>query len=157
MHPVIPVIIHIIPANLISPGNHTLGGTVEWRGTPCTRFRQVSSMDETTGQMKQLFVFEHKARRLELLIRIFYSIAIAIVMFVYGLIAGILMFIQWFVILILGRRSEGLSDFIKGYLEYHVHVLSYTSWMTDERPGILPKSVTIFSAEIPEQKSEQAP
>ena len=114
-------------------------------------------MDENKGQMKQLFVFEPKARRLELLIRIFYSIAILIVVFVYQLIAGILMIIQWFVILILGRRSEGLSDFIKGYLEYYVHVLPYTSWMTDERPGILPKPVKIFSVVLPEQKSEQAP
>lgn len=114
-------------------------------------------MDENEGQMKQLFVYEHKARRLESLIRIFYSIAIAIVMFVYGLIADILMIIQWFVILVLGRRSEELSDFIKGYLEYHVHVLSYTSWMTDERPGIMPKPVKIYSVVVPEQKQEPAP
>ncbi len=111
-------------------------------------------MDENEGQMKQLFVFERPARRVELLVRIFYSIAIWIVMIVYGFIAGILMIIQWFVILILGRRNEGLSDFIKGYLEYHVHVLSYTSWMTDERPGILPKPVKVFTVVIPEQKSK---
>jgi len=114
-------------------------------------------MVENEGQIKQLFVYERKARRLELLIRIFYTIAIAIVMFIYGLIAGILMIIQWFVILILGRRSEGLSDFIKGYLEYHVHVLSYTYWMTDERPGILPKTVKIYSVVVPELIPEQKP
>ncbi len=100
-----------------------------------------------TGVMNQLFVYEHDARRLELLIRIFYSIAIGIVLFVYGIIAGILMFIQWFVILFLGRRSEGLSEFIKGYLEYYVHVLSYTSWMTDTRPGIMPRTVKVFEEE----------
>jgi hypothetical protein len=114
--------------------------------------REVSSMDEHEGQMKQLFVFEQPARRLELLVRIFYSIAIAIVLFIYGLIAGIVLIIQWFVILILGRRSEGLSDFARGFLEYHVHVLSYINWMTDERPGIMPKSVKIFSVVAPEQK-----
>ncbi|MEI6293563.1 MAG: DUF4389 domain-containing protein [Methanomicrobiales archaeon] len=107
----------------------------------------MSNSEET---MEQLFTYEHNARRWELLVRIFYSIAIAIVMAVYGFIAGILMFIQWFVILILGRRSEGLSDFIRGYLEYHVHVLSYTSWMTDIRPGIMPKSVRIFEETPPE-------
>ena len=62
------------------------------------------------------------------------------------------MIIQWFVILFLGRRNEGLSDFIRGYLEYHVHVLSYTSWMTDKRPGIMPKSVKIFEETNPEQR-----
>ncbi len=101
--------------------------------------------------MSQLFTYEHKARRLELLVRIFYSIAIAIVLMVYGFIASIVMFIQWFVILILGRRSEDLSDFISGYLEYYVHVLSYTAWMTDKRPGIMPKSVKIFAETPPEQ------
>ncbi len=101
--------------------------------------------------MSQLFTFEHKARRWELLVRIFYSIAIAIVMIIYGFIAGILMFIQWFVILVLGRRSEGISNFIRGYLEYYVHVLSYTSWMTDNRPGIMPKSVKIFEEQTPDQ------
>jgi hypothetical protein len=108
-------------------------------------------MSDTEKTMSQLFTYEHTARRWELLVRIFYSIAIAIVMMVYGFIAGILMIIQWFVILILGRRSEGLSDFIRGYLEYHVHVLSYTSWMTDTRPGIMPKSVKIFEETPPEQ------
>ncbi|MDD1719705.1 MAG: DUF4389 domain-containing protein [Methanoregulaceae archaeon] len=99
--------------------------------------------------MNQLFKYEHDARRLELLIRIFYSIAIAIVMFVYGFIAGVCMIIQFFVILVLGRRNQGLSDFIQGYLEYHVHVLSYTSFMTDARPGIMPKTTRIFEEEQP--------
>jgi Domain of unknown function (DUF4389) len=118
------------------------------------RFGRYAIMDENeTTTMNQLFVFEHDARRWELLVRIFYSIAIAIVLLVYGFIAGILMIIQWFVILVLGRRSAGLSDYIKGYLEYYVHVLSYTSWMTDKRPGIMPKTVKIFAEEVPEQKS----
>jgi hypothetical protein len=108
-------------------------------------------MPDTEENMSQLFTYEHNARRWELLVRIFYSIAIAIVLMVYGFIAGIVMFIQWFVILILGRRSEGLSDFIRGYLEYHVHVLSYTSWMTDKRPGIMPKTTKIFEEKSPEK------
>jgi hypothetical protein len=105
-------------------------------------------MTDQEKPVSQLFLYEHDARRWELLVRIFYSIAIGIVMFVYGLIAGIVMIIQWFVILILGRRNEGLSDFIRGYLEYHVHVLSYTSWMTDKRPGIMPKPVKIYEQEL---------
>jgi len=48
------------------------------------------------------------------------------------------------VVWILGRRSEGLSNFIKGYLEYYVHVLSL---MADKRPGILPKKVEIYEKE----------
>jgi len=101
-------------------------------------------MTETPGSPRQLFTFEHDASRLELLIRIVYWILIGIVAAVYGIIASICLFIQWFHILILGRRNEGLSDFAKGYLEYMVHVMSYTNIMTDKRPEILPVPVKIF-------------
>ncbi|MEA3487910.1 MAG: DUF4389 domain-containing protein [Euryarchaeota archaeon] len=100
--------------------------------------------EEKTEGMKQLFVYEHDAKRLELFIRIVYAFVILVVLMVYSVIAQICMFIQWFVILILGRRSEGLSDFIKGYLEYYVHVIGYVYWMTDDRPGIFPEKVEIY-------------
>jgi hypothetical protein len=101
-------------------------------------------MTETTGSQKQLFTFEHDAGRLELLIRIAYWIIIGIVAWVYGIIAGICLFIQWFHILVLGRRHEGLSNVAKGYLEYLVHVMGYTYIMTDKRPDILPVTVKVF-------------
>jgi len=95
-----------------------------------------------TGQ--QLFIFEQNASRLELLIRIAYWIIIGIVAWVYGFIAFICLFVQWFHILILGRRNQALSDIAKGYLEYMVHVMSYMYIMTDRRPDILPVPVKIF-------------
>ena len=104
-------------------------------------------MEERGKMPKQLFVFEREARRLELLIRIIYTIAVAIVLWVYGIIAGICLIIQWFIVLILGHRNEDLSNFIKGYLEYYVHVQPYVYWMTDKRPGIMPKPVKIFEEE----------
>ena len=97
--------------------------------------------------MKQIFAYEEQAGRIELFIRIVYSFVIGIVLMIYGFIAGICMLIQFLVVLILGRRSRGLSDFIQGYLEYYVHILSYTSFMTDERPGILPSPVSIYEEE----------
>jgi hypothetical protein len=101
-------------------------------------------VEEKTDDLNQLFVYEHDAKRLELFIRIVYSFVIALIWYVYGFIAEICMLIQWFVILILGRRNEGLSNFIKGYLEYYVHVMSYVYLMTDDRPGILPTPVQIY-------------
>jgi len=106
----------------------------------------------TEERKEQLFVYERNARRWELLVRIIYWILIGIVITVYGFIAFIVLFIQWFVILILGRRNEGLSDFAKGYLEYYVHVLSYTYIMTDKRPHILPVPVKIFEEDIPKNE-----
>jgi hypothetical protein len=101
--------------------------------------------EEKPAESGRLFLYQHDAKRLELFVRIVYAwIAISIVLLVYGIIAEICLFIQWFVILILGRRSEGLSNFVKGYLEYYVHVISYYYFMTDERPGIMPKPVEIY-------------
>jgi hypothetical protein len=96
------------------------------------------------GMRTQLFTFEHDASRVELLIRIVYWILIGLVAWVYGLIAVICLIIQWFHILILGKRNEGLSNFAKGYFEYMVHVMSYCNIMTDRRPGIMPEPVRIF-------------
>jgi hypothetical protein len=101
-------------------------------------------MTDTPCSQKELFVFEQDASRLELLIRIVYWILIGIVAAIYGIIASVCLFIQWFHILILGRRNEGLSNFAKGYLEYMVHVMSYTYIMTDKRPDIMPVTVKIF-------------
>jgi hypothetical protein len=106
-------------------------------------------MDTAGESLKELFGYERTAGRIELLIRIVYSILIGIVAAIYGMLAGLCMFIQFFVILILGRRSRGLSDFIRGYLEYYVHILSYTGLMTDARPGILPRPVKIFERDQP--------
>jgi Zn-dependent protease with chaperone function len=93
---------------------------------------------------EQIFTYEHDARRLELLIRIGYWIAIGIVAWVYGILAFICLFIQWFFILIMGRRQQGLSDFARGYFEYIVSRMPYMYFMTDKRPTVLPDMVAIF-------------
>jgi uncharacterized membrane protein len=98
-------------------------------------------MPEGTSSHNQLFTYEEIASRFELLVRIVYWILIGIVAGVYGIIACICLFVQWFCILILGRRNESLSSFAKGYLEYVVHVMSYTYIMTDKRPDILPVKI----------------
>jgi len=99
---------------------------------------------EGTSAQQQLFVFEHDAGRVELLVRIVYWIIIGIVLWIYGIIACICLIIQWLHILILGRRNEALSDITKGYLEYLVHVTPYIYFMTDKRPEIMPVPVKIF-------------
>ncbi|MGB7993406.1 DUF4389 domain-containing protein [Methanoregula sp.] len=105
--------------------------------------------EETTpAPTTQLFTYVHDASRLELLIRIVYWILIGIVACIYGILATICLIVQWFVILIFGRRHQGLSDFAKGYLEYIVHVMAYTYIMSDKRPNILPVSVRIFEEEV---------
>jgi hypothetical protein len=77
-------------------------------------------------------------------VRILYWVLIGVVLWVYGLIASVCLIIQWFHILVLGGRNEGLSDFAKGDLEYLVHVMGYVYIMTDNRPDIIPVTVRIF-------------
>ena len=101
----------------------------------------------TSPAQNQLFTYVHDASRLELFIRIVYWILIAIVAFVYGILATICLIIQWFYILIFARRHEDLSNFARGYLEYLVHVMSYTYIMNDKRPDILPVKTTVFEQE----------
>ncbi|MDD1775197.1 MAG: DUF4389 domain-containing protein [Methanobacterium sp.] len=101
-------------------------------------------MTEEDYELNELFEYERKASRLELFVRIFYGIPVGIIIFFYGIVAGLCIAIQWIIILILGRRSEGLNSFIRGYLEYYIHLLSYFSYMTDKRPGVTPKAVQIF-------------
>jgi hypothetical protein len=98
---------------------------------------------EGTSQQTQLFTFEPEASRLELLVRILYWILIGIVLWVYGMIACICLFIQWFHILVLAKRNESLSNLTKGYLEYMIHVMPYTYFMTDKRPDVMPVTVKV--------------
>jgi hypothetical protein len=109
-----------------------------------TTVRSVMSIPEGTFAPTQLFVFEHDAGRLELLVRILYWIIIGIVMWVYGIIACICLLVQWFHILILARRNEALSNIAKGYLEYMVHVMPYTYFMTDKRPDVMPVTAEVY-------------
>ncbi|MGA2934368.1 MAG: DUF4389 domain-containing protein [Methanomicrobiales archaeon] len=101
----------------------------------------------------QLFVYEEPASRFELLVRILYWILIGIVLVVYGILAKICLIIQWFVILILGHRNKDLSDFIRGYLEYSVHVTPYITFMTDRRPDVMPVKVRIYEEFPVEEKT----
>jgi hypothetical protein len=126
-----------------STGNNAARGRAFYRGNAPIR-KPVITIPEGTSAQAQLFVFEHDAGRFELLIRILYWILIGIVMWVYGIIACICLFIQWIHILILGRRNESLSNIAKGYLEYMVHVMPYTYFMTDKRPDIMPVTVKVY-------------
>ena len=104
------------------------------------------SNDVKTGkiELNELFTYEEEASRIELFVRIVYAIPVGIILFFYGIVAGILVGLQWIIILFLGERSAGLNEFIKGYLEYNVHLISYFSLMTDKRPGISPQKVEIY-------------
>lgn len=91
--------------------------------------------------VKSSIVYKERASRLELIIRIIYAIPIAIVLWLFGILAGIAQFILWFHILFLGRRHNALSNFVKMYITYLFRVHAYLNLVTDERPPIIPERV----------------
>ncbi|MFH1588103.1 MAG: DUF4389 domain-containing protein [Candidatus Diapherotrites archaeon] len=80
---------------------------------------------------------EEKASRIELLIRLVYWIPLYIVLVVLSLIAGILLFVNLFTVLILGKRV--LVEFIEKYWQYQAKFEAYYLLLTDERPPIMPE------------------
>ena len=89
--------------------------------------------------VKSQISYKEKASRLELFIRIIYAIPIAIVLWLFSFLVGLVQIILWLYILILGRRHKTLSDFIKMYVTYVFRVRAYLDLVTDERPPIIPQ------------------
>ena len=104
-------------------------------------------MDE---EIMEIFEYERSASRLELFVRIFYAIPVSIILFFYSIVASICLCLQWLVILIFGRRSQGLNGVIQGYTKYAVNLISYFSYLTDKRPGITPKNVKFYESILDE-------
>lgn len=72
--------------------------------------------------------------RLELLIRIPMSWVLGIIIGFWGIWAGICMFLQWWVILITGKRNQGLHNHIEKWFEFYIKSQQYLSLLTDKRP-----------------------
>jgi len=85
--------------------------------------------------------FLPRARRTELLVRIVWGIVAGIVLFIFSFVAGILWIIQILHILIYARRHKGMQSFIKTVLVQRFRLSAYILLLTDERPPIIPESV----------------
>ena len=79
---------------------------------------------------------EEKASRIELFVRIVYGFVLSIIAGIWGFFAEIAAVIQWFYILIMGKRNGSLWGFIAGYMRYYFRLQGYVTLLTDERPPI---------------------
>ncbi len=91
--------------------------------------------------VKSKITYKEKASRLELLVRIIYAIPIAVVLWIFGILAGLAQLILWFNILIFGKRHKLLHNFVKMYITYLFRVHAYLNLLTEERPPIIPEKV----------------
>ncbi len=84
--------------------------------------------------------YEEKARRLELLIRWLWAIPSYIVLMVLEIILWVGLVLQFFHILILGKRNKTFADWTKMFVSYSVKFQSYFFLLTEERNPLMPES-----------------
>lgn len=87
--------------------------------------------------------FDTKASRIEFCcVRCLYAIPLAIIggftAFIMMIIIGFFSFLNFFAIVILGKRLEPLYDFFVKYNTWAIKVGMYFSGVTDERPPLTP-------------------
>lgn len=94
--------------------------------------------------------YAEKASRLELIIRWLYGIVIGILYQLWGLYVYVLYVLQFFHILIFGRRGARLYRSTRRYLAASTHVSSYLLFLTDQRPELTPDLMVYFKRLQPE-------
>lgn len=83
--------------------------------------------------------YMEKAPRMELLMRLVYWIPLVIVGWILGIVSAICLFVQFFYVLLLGKRHATLQKYILLQVEYNLKFSSYYALLTDERPPIVPE------------------
>ncbi len=83
--------------------------------------------------------YEEKASRLELFIRFIWGALVWICLAIIGIFACMAICIQWFYMLLLGKRHRGLYDFATAWLSAVAGLMMYNNLSTDERPPLVPK------------------
>ena len=80
--------------------------------------------------------YAESASRLELLVRIVLHFVYGLIAGIWGFLAAIAALVQWFHILILGKRAVSLWSFTAGYYRFICRAESYLLLLTDHRPPI---------------------
>lgn len=72
--------------------------------------------------------------RLTAFFRLILVIPVAIVLYVYALVAGVAIVIAWFAIVFTARYPKGLYDFVAGYTRFLTRVTAYAALLCDPYP-----------------------
>jgi Domain of unknown function (DUF4389) len=78
--------------------------------------------------------YVEKRSRLTTFFRLILAIPHIIVVYVYGIAAGVVVIVAWFALLFTGRYPRGMYDFVAGWLRYSTRVYGYGCLLTDEYP-----------------------
>lgn len=80
------------------------------------------------------FKFKDRASRVELLVRIPFVLILLMVGGMWGIFAEIAIMLQWFHVLLTGKRSRRLWRFIARFLNFYTRLWAYAGILTDARP-----------------------
>jgi Domain of unknown function (DUF4389) len=72
--------------------------------------------------------------RLTTFLRLVLAIPHYVVLYFYGIAAGVVVIIAWFALLFTGRWPQGMYDFVAGFLRYATYVYGYVALATDRYP-----------------------
>lgn len=78
--------------------------------------------------------YAEKRNRLTTFFRLLLVIPVAIVLYVFGIVASIAILIAWFAIVITGRYPKGLYDFVADFNRFLARVTAYGVLLTDAYP-----------------------
>ena len=78
--------------------------------------------------------YVERRNRLTAFFRLILAIPLAIVLYVYGIVACIAIVIAWFAIVFTGRYPKGLYDFVAGFMRFLTRVTAYAALLCDPYP-----------------------
>jgi len=99
--------------------------------------------------------YVEKASRAELIMRWLYGFVIGILYYLWALYIAVIEALQFFHILIFGRRGMRLYQSTRRFVAAQTHVQAYLSFLTDQRPELTP-DLTVFFKDISHEQP-QAP
>lgn len=72
--------------------------------------------------------------RIEALLRIPLAIVYGVILYALNFAVGLVVIVQFFYTLIMGRRHEGMARFANSYASFQYHVNRYQLFCTNEKP-----------------------
>jgi len=92
--------------------------------------------------------YVEKRSRLTTFFRLILAIPHFILLYFYGLAAGIVVIVAWFVLLFTGRWPLGMYDFVGGFLRYSTRVYGYAWLLTDDYPPFSGDATTPYPVRL---------
>jgi hypothetical protein len=109
-----------------------------------------------SSEVQELAPYIEKASRVELVVRWLYGIVIGFVLAVWQFWNSICVSIQFWYILILGRRSPYFYRQTRRYIAALAYASAYLSFLTDSRPQLTPNMI-LYTREADCEAPQQIP